>query len=81
MIWNVIDGRARRYRWAIINAVIEDVSHDNSCADSDQAETDLRTTVTYDERRGVTLHDAILWAESQPGRVTLYLYDEGAGIE
>jgi hypothetical protein len=81
MIWNIIDGRARRYRWAKINAVIEDVAHDNACADSDQAEVEDETSVLFDERRGISLHEAVVWAESQPGRVTLYLYDQGTGIE
>jgi len=80
LIWNIVDRRAREYRWAKVNAVIEDVAHDNSCADADQAETDMETSVTYEERRSISLHEAVRWAEDQPGRVTLYLYDEGAGI-
>lgn len=80
MIWNVIDERKRPYRWKRINAFIEDVAHDNSCADADQAQTDLKTTVTYEEKLGVSLHEAIVWAEAQAGRVTLYICDEGDGM-
>lgn len=81
MIWNIVDHRERQYRWAKINAVIEDIVHDNACADSDQAEKDPRTYGLCEDRRGVSLHEAIVWAESQSARVTLYLYDEERGIE
>jgi hypothetical protein len=80
MIWNVIDERRKPHRWKVINAFIEDVAHDNSCADADQTPTDLATTVTYEENLGVSLHEAIVWAEAHAGRVTLYIYDEGEGV-
>ena len=81
MIWNIIDCRKRRYRWARINAIIEATWHDNSCADTDIAPTaSADTEVMYDEREGVALHEAIAWANQQSCPVTLYLYDEGAGI-
>lgn len=37
MIRNIIDRRDRSYRWKTVNAIIEAVEHDNSCADADQA--------------------------------------------
>lgn len=85
MIWNVIDDRKRSYRWARVDAVVEDVAHDNCCVDADQAESDPETSVLCEARTVLSLHEAILWAESMPGRVTLYLYDQdtlhGDGVE
>jgi hypothetical protein len=80
VIWNVIDKRTRPYRWARINAIIEATWHDNSVNDSDQAEgASAETEITYDEREGIALHEAINWANTQSCPVTLYLYDDGKG--
>jgi hypothetical protein len=79
MIWNIIDKRERHYRWKRINAIIEPTWQDNSCKDSDQAEKDPDADV-YDEREGVSLTEAIEWANAKPYPVTLFLYDEGRGI-
>ncbi len=80
MIWNIIDRRKRVYRWAKINAIIEASCQDNSCADSDIApEASIEDRVVYDELEGVSLSEAIAWANSQSCPVTLYLYDDGAG--
>jgi hypothetical protein len=78
MIYNVIDSRKRPYRWRKVNAIIEATSHDNSCKDADQqppSDDDL----TYDEREGISLNEAIRWADEQSCPVTLYIYDEGRG--
>lgn len=81
MIWNVIDHRSRPYRWAKINAIIEATWHDNSVADTDTAPSvSSSDEVTYDELEGVSLKEAIDWANTQTCPVTLYLYDEGKGI-
>jgi hypothetical protein len=81
MIWNVVDRRKRPFRWAKINAIIEATWHDNTVADSDTARpTSMHTEVTYDAQEGISLHEAIQWANDQTCPVTLYLYDEGAGI-
>jgi hypothetical protein len=79
MISNIIDSRTRPYRWRRVNAIVEATWHDNSVADSDQAEVvrDDREVV-YQERNGVSLAEAVAWANAQPCPVTLYLYDEGA---
>lgn len=37
MLWNIIDKRARPYRWREVNAIVEAVEYNNSCADADQA--------------------------------------------
>jgi hypothetical protein len=79
MIWNIIDSRRSPYRWKRIDAIIEPTSHDNSCEDSDQAETDHNAAV-YEQRVGVPLAEAIEWANAKPYPVTLFLYDEGSGL-
>jgi hypothetical protein len=78
MIFNVIDNRERPYRWRRINAIIEATSHDNRCKDADQ-QPPSDEDIVYDQRKNITLHEAIVWAEKQPSAVTLYLYDEGQG--
>lgn len=78
MICNIVDNRTRRYRWRKIDAIIEATAHDNSCADSDQ-QPPSDDDVTYDQRKGISLADAVKWAMSEPSAVTLYLYDEGDG--
>jgi hypothetical protein len=80
MIWNIIDRRKRPYRWRRVNAIIEAVEHDNSCADADQAPpAPPRTIVDYDQREGISVEDAVRWASAQSCPVTLYLYDDGDG--
>jgi hypothetical protein len=80
VIWNIIDKRKRRYRWKAITAIIEPVSHDNSCNDSGQAEEPEGDFSEYDQRQETSVADAVIWAQSQPFSVTLYLYDLGQGI-
>jgi hypothetical protein len=65
---------------ANINAIIEATWHDNSVADTDVAPpVHLDDEVTHDQLEGVSLHDAIKWANEQTCPVILYLYDEGDG--
>jgi hypothetical protein len=80
MIWNVIDRRKREYRWKAITAIVEPVSHDNSCNDSDQAEGPKVEYFPYEDRAEISLAGAVVWAQSLPYAVTLYLYDWGEGI-
>tara|TARA_R110000868_G_scaffold2321_3_gene17257 strand:- start:4993 stop:5238 length:246 start_codon:yes stop_codon:yes gene_type:complete len=80
MIWNIVDKRARKYRWGKVNAVIESAWHDNSCADSDQVPEDDDDEVSYDQRQDISVHEAVVWAESEAAKVTLYLYDQGQGV-
>ena len=80
MIWNVVDRRKRIYRWRRVNAVIENIEHDNVCKDTDIFDEENNAAPLYDERKGVLLHEAIAWAEGDVGKVTLYIYDEGEGI-
>ena len=78
MIWNIIDRRQRQYRWQAINAIVEPTHHDNSVADSDQAELDDAGSL-YEAREGISVLDAVQWASALDYGVTLYLYDLGKG--
>jgi hypothetical protein len=80
MIWNIVDRRKRVYRWKTVNAIVEAVEHDNSCADADQAAaSDIASVVDYDQLEGVSVQQALAWANQQTCPVTLYMYDEGKG--
>jgi hypothetical protein len=78
MLCNIIDHRARPHRWKRINAILEATAHDNNVADADQAPASP-DDVTYDQREGITVAEAVAWANGEKGAVTLYLYDEGEG--
>ncbi len=78
MIWNIVDGRKRPYRWKAINAIVEPTHHDNSVADSDEALPD-DVGLPYDAREGISISDAVTWASGLDYGVTLYLYDLGEG--
>jgi hypothetical protein len=79
MIENISDHRERPHRWRCINAIIEPTWHDNDGGpDRDQSEPG-RGDIAYDQREGISLAEAIAWANGLPDRVTLYLYDEGRG--
>jgi len=81
MIANIIDRRARRYRWKQITAIVEPTYHDNTVDDSDETEIPEPGFIVYDERAIISVADAIAWAASLPFAATLYLYDLGAGIK
>jgi hypothetical protein len=76
MIANVIDRRTNSYLWKAVDVIIEATWHDNACA-GDQAPHDYREP-DYDERRSISLADAVNWAMSFDVAVTLYVYDEGS---
>jgi hypothetical protein len=76
MLCNVIDNRSRRYRWRRVEAILEATSHDNGCADSDAVEP-ADDELLFDRRDGLSVAEAVAWADAQPGMVTLFLYDEG----
>ena len=78
MIWNVIDRRKRLYRWKRVNAIVEPTWHDNTCTDTDAAERHSGE-IEYDEREGISLAEAVNWAQSFAFPVTLYVYDDGEG--
>ena len=80
MICNIVDSRKRRHRWRRVNAVIEATSHDN-CVDDADEQPETADDILYEERKHVSIAEAVAWANSQPSPVTLFLYDEGDGIE
>jgi hypothetical protein len=76
MIWNVIDRRSRPYRWKCVSAIVEAVENDNSVDDADQAdESPPATVIVHDKRDGISVREAIEWANQQRCPVTLYIYD------
>jgi hypothetical protein len=76
MLCNIRDSRSRPLRWLRVKAILEATAHDNDCPDSDPVPpSDLDLTV--EERDGISVPEAVAWAEAQPGAVTLFLYDEG----
>lgn len=75
MIVNLIDLRERSYRWSSVVAVIESAAKDNIVEDADKVEVGLGIEIDYAEREGISVRDAILWADKMDGMVTLYLYD------
>ena len=76
MIANIIDNRKRRFRWKHITAVVESSEHDNAIEDADQSECDP-DAIVYDARTGLSVADAITWANAFSCSVTLFLYDLG----
>jgi hypothetical protein len=73
MIYNILDERERRFRWEKVNAVVESTSCDNGVRDSDQAT--LTDDLLYSYRDGISLREAIAWANNLSESVTLYIYD------
>ena len=81
MLRNIIDNRKNRYQWKRLNAVIENTSHDNGIRDADQSETPEDGGILCEDKKTISLNEAVLWAERQTYPVTLFLYNEGDGIE
>ncbi|MEM7753513.1 MAG: hypothetical protein AAF230_08880 [Pseudomonadota bacterium] len=76
MLMNVIDLREKPYRWKTVVAVLESAAKNNTAQDADPVETMEGVEIDYAERDGLTVREAILWAEQLQGKVTLYLYDQ-----
>jgi hypothetical protein len=79
MIYNIIDRRKRPYRWKRVNAVIEATSSDWNVDDSDEQPPGA-DDITYEDRKDISVEQAVAWATAESSPVTLYLYDEGEGI-
>lgn len=77
-ITNIIDSRKHRHRWAKVNAIVEATWHDNQAANADIAPQSAQD-VEYDQLEGVSLAEAVIWAQGMPGAITLFIYDDGAG--
>ena len=80
MITNIIDKRKRPYRFLKVNAIVEAAWHDNSVNDADQAPSGKNDSPAYEEREHISLSEAVIWASAFAEPVTLFLYDEDAGI-
>ena len=81
MIVNLIDLRQRPYRWKSVLAVCEAASKDNEAEDSDRIAPGIGVEIDYAERDGISVREAVLWAEQMNGLVTLYLYDRDEEVE
>jgi hypothetical protein len=75
MLVNVLDLRERPYRWSNVLAVVQSATKDNVAEDADVIQSKMGVEIDYAERDGLSVRDAVLWAERLDGMVTLYLYD------
>ena len=78
MITNIYSQRSRQYRWMQVDAVIEPTWQDNSCKDADRCDpAGWDGASVYEGRKGVSIAEAVAWANGAGYPVTLYLYDAG----
>lgn len=75
MIVNVIDLRENPFRWGRVLAIAEDAGRATVSVDGDRLPASADLAVDYAERDGVSVHEALRWAEHLPGPVVLTLYD------
>ena len=75
MIVNLIDLRENQYRWKAVLAVVENAAKNNEADGADKVASIVGVEIDYAERDGISVRDAVLWAEQLQGKVTLYLYD------
>lgn len=76
MLVNVLDLREKPYRWSDVLAVAQNAAEDNVAEDGDKIPDmgdDIQ--IDYAEREGISVREAILWAERLDGLVTLHIYD------
>ncbi len=80
MLINVMDLRERPYRWSNVLAVVQNAAEDATAEDADPVPEVGGIQIDYAEREGISVREAVLWAERLEGMVTLQIYDnEGAG--
>jgi len=73
---NVLDLREKPYRWSDILAVAQNAAGFNAAEDGDKIpENGDYIQIDYAERDGVSVCEAILWAERLDGMITLTIYD------
>jgi len=81
MLVNMIDLREQEYRWSHVMAVLESATKNNEAEHADQVKPGLGIEIDYAERCGISVREAVLWAETTEGPLTLYLYDhEESGV-
>ncbi|MDD9921821.1 MAG: hypothetical protein OXQ92_06010 [Boseongicola sp.] len=56
-------------------AVMESAAKNNEAEDADSVDEAIGVMIDYAERSGISVREAIQWAEQAGGPVTLYLYD------
>ena len=57
-------------------AVLESATKNNEAEEADQVKPGLGIEIDYAERTGLSVREAMLWAEKTDGPLTLYLYDD-----
>ena len=75
MLVNVLDLRERPYRWNAVLAVAQNALEDATADDADPVPDMGGVQIDYAERDGISVREAVLWAERLDGLVTLTLYD------
>lgn len=75
MLLNVIDKRKRPYRWKNVDAFVEPTCHDNGIADADQVELSEIPMIACEDVIGVSVAEALRWANAFDEAVTLFLSD------
>ena len=75
MIVNLVDLRSRPYRWKSVLAVCEAAVQDNEAEDSDLIKPSFGAEIDCTEREGISVREAVLWAEQLGGLETLHFYD------
>ena len=75
MLINVLDLREKPYRWSDVLAVAQNAAEDTIAEDADPLPDIGGVQIDYAEREGISVREAILWAERLDGMVTLHLYD------
>ena len=75
MLVNVMDFRERPYRWSRVLAVVQNAAEDATADDADPVPDMGAVVIDYAEREGISVREAVLWAERLDGMVTLQLYD------
>lgn len=81
MIVNVIDLRENPYRWAKVLATVEDAGRATIAEDGDRLKMQPGVAVDYAEREGISINEALKWAEYLPSPVVLTLYDDESASE
>jgi hypothetical protein len=76
MLVNMIDLREQEYRWSRVMAVLESATKNNEAEGADHVKPGLGIEIDYAERTGISVREAVLWAEKTDGPLTLYLYDD-----
>ena len=76
MIENIIDNRKKKYCVTSIDAVVEPCSNDNGIPGATKFPDEAEFTPTnYGDLNGVSVKEAVEWANTFEVPVTLYLYD------